>query len=227
LDGAVSVFFDQGDRDTQQDRWTVREEQGVVIAVIADGMGGHQAGDLAAQTLVDVFQTRAFDAAPDVWLLDTLCLANTALAKMASTTLNGAQSGATLLGAVLTETDITWISVGDSTLMCLKGDVMERLNDDHSMRPVDGTGALRAAVSGGPIALVDTGHMDVAKDTHFVLATDGVLAVDLRDVLPANDPQSLTTNIADLWHTAGASVKRDNVATISLSTNAIAQDSNG
>lgn len=44
---------DPGGRDDQQDRVAVLERDGSVLAVLADGMGGHAGGALAAQAVVD------------------------------------------------------------------------------------------------------------------------------------------------------------------------------
>ena len=47
-----------GNRANNQDRCAVRETDDAVLLVVADGMGGHARGDLAAQTAVDVLSRR-------------------------------------------------------------------------------------------------------------------------------------------------------------------------
>ena len=42
-----------GNRSNNQDRCTILERDNSVLLLLADGMGGHQRGELAAQELVD------------------------------------------------------------------------------------------------------------------------------------------------------------------------------
>ena len=44
-----------GNRQSNQDRCLIRHGKEAVLLVVADGMGGHARGDLAAQTAVDTF----------------------------------------------------------------------------------------------------------------------------------------------------------------------------
>lgn len=47
-----------GNRANNQDRCLVVEREGAVLLAVADGMGGHARGDLAAQTFVDTLQRK-------------------------------------------------------------------------------------------------------------------------------------------------------------------------
>ena len=42
-----------GNRSSNQDRCLVLERPGRVLLAVADGMGGHERGELAAQTAID------------------------------------------------------------------------------------------------------------------------------------------------------------------------------
>ena len=46
-----------GNRQTNQDRIGAARDGGGVLLVLADGMGGHAHGDLAAKTLVETIKT--------------------------------------------------------------------------------------------------------------------------------------------------------------------------
>lgn len=164
------------------------------LTVIADGMGGHAAGNVASQTATKAFLSACLNLDPD----DTDLLGkalDTANAKLAEkvagdSALEG--MGCTLIGVQLSERgdSFRWISVGDSLLLSVTGDGVHHLNEDHSFRSDvariaeaggDTTGlpapnVLRSAVMGEPIPLVDdhSAWRSFAGGESLVLATDGL-----------------------------------------------------
>jgi len=55
LGWTLEVIHDLGGRSEQQDRWSVAEVDGALLALVADGMGGHSGGAQAAETAARVF----------------------------------------------------------------------------------------------------------------------------------------------------------------------------
>ena len=55
LGWTLEVIHDLGGRSEQQDRWSVAEVDGALLALVADGMGGHRGGAQAAETAARVF----------------------------------------------------------------------------------------------------------------------------------------------------------------------------
>ncbi len=107
------------------------------VALVADGMGGHAAGDVASRAAVRGF-VQAYGThgrAPDR-LQSALDRANAAIGEEVDRDAALSGMGATLVAAAVTEQGLHWISVGDSPLYLFRGGRLERLNEDHSMRPV-------------------------------------------------------------------------------------------
>jgi serine/threonine protein phosphatase PrpC len=142
----VASGISQGARDYQEDAITsdfpVGAEAGFVV--LADGMGGHAAGDVASKIVltevyselkfhfadVEAFETRA----PEI-LRGIADLANETLRQHTRTHPETDGMGATLVVPALVENRLYWISVGDSPLFLYRNGKLSQLNEDHSMAP--------------------------------------------------------------------------------------------
>ncbi|MGI9407463.1 MAG: PP2C family protein-serine/threonine phosphatase [Hyphomicrobiaceae bacterium] len=172
---------------------------GELVAVLADGMGGHVAGELASQTACTSFAEAYCSArvAPADRLSGALKTCNEALAKAISQdeTLDG--MGCTLIGAAFGERGMRWVSVGDSHLYLFRDRKLYLLNEDHSMAPVIDEMAskgllgneearnhprrhlLRSALTGTKIEMIDIGSKLLKLETGdcIIMATDGIEAI--------------------------------------------------
>ncbi len=90
-----------------------------LVAVLADGMGGHTAGALASRMVCDSFISTyaGLNGARPERLLKSLTSANDSIAAQvrANPTLSG--MGTTLVAAVFGNEGVEWVSVGDSPLL--------------------------------------------------------------------------------------------------------------
>jgi len=142
----VASGISQGARDYQEDAITadfpVGSEAGFVV--LADGMGGHAAGDVASKiVLTEVYSelkfhfadVEAFESrAPEI-LRNVADLANDTLRQHTRTHPETDGMGATLVVPALVENRLWWISVGDSPLFLYRNGKLSQLNEDHSMAP--------------------------------------------------------------------------------------------
>lgn len=142
----VASGISQGARDYQEDAITsdfpVGAEAGFVV--LADGMGGHAAGDVASKiVLTEVYSELKFHFA-DVEAFETRAaeilrgvaeLANDTLRQHTRTHPETEGMGATLVVPALVENRLWWISVGDSPLFLYRNGKLSQLNEDHSMAP--------------------------------------------------------------------------------------------
>lgn len=194
-----------GKRAAQEDSYAFSEIDGGdgakgLLAVVADGMGGHAAGEFASDLAVRKF-VAAFHR-PGESIAERLAVAcdvaNAAIADAIEDDPDRCEGmGTTLVAATFTSAGIEWISVGDSPLWLWREGTLRRLNADHSFRPVlremidrgeltEEQAAksalrsrLRAALIGGEIALVDASpapHPLRAGDVVLV-ASDGLVTL--------------------------------------------------
>ncbi len=109
-------------------------QAGNLVLVVADGMGGHVGGRIASSLSAKYF-LESVDQTVGDWSdrLDAALLrANEVLRNATDARPELSGMGSTLVGGVLTEHGVGWVSVGDSGLyLCRKG-ALHRLNEDHS-----------------------------------------------------------------------------------------------
>ncbi len=184
-----------------------------LVAVLADGMGGHAGGALASSTICSAFLAH-FTAAGGEGrsrLKPSLVAANDAIGDKVSANPQLAGMGATLVGVTLGETGLSWISVGDSPMYLYRDGELVQLNEDHSLAPVidrlveqgkmsaDEARAdprrhyLRSAITGEDIELVDAPErpLQLAAGDIVVVASDGILTLEpdtIRDLVTGYAP---------------------------------------
>jgi protein phosphatase len=127
----------------------VRSNQGVSrplgLYVVADGMGGHSAGEVASGIVIntlaqkmasEIMATQAGTSSPEVpdpeaWLQDSIAAANLAVFEQSKQT--GNDMGTTVVAALLMG-DTTYIGhVGDSRAYLLNAEGIRQLTIDHSL----------------------------------------------------------------------------------------------
>lgn len=193
--GAATV----GSRRRQEDAWGTRalppDENGVgLVAVVADGLGGHPGGDQASRTACGAFLA-AFPGAsgsPAERLREALESANAQVrgAIEASPELWG--MGTTLVAACFHPGGCDWVSVGDSFLFHYRSGRVRRINPLHTVGAELDERARRGEIStaeaaadperalitsvimGLPLEEVASGSMPLEPDDLVILATDGV-----------------------------------------------------
>ncbi|MFZ7093054.1 PP2C family protein-serine/threonine phosphatase [Primorskyibacter sp. 2E233] len=142
----ATAKMDIGQRTRQEDAVIADFSQGarLGLAVLSDGMGGHEDGDLASRVIAgEMFGELFFSAArPDALLHDApttfqhaLSVANRKLRNQAKAGVLSDTSGGTLVSVAVVGGQLHWISVGDSPLYLYRDKTLRRLNEDHSMAP--------------------------------------------------------------------------------------------
>jgi serine/threonine protein phosphatase PrpC len=104
------------------------------LFVVADGMGGAQAGEVASRIAVESFQHGLKDASQPESALAALALsANSRIHELSHTDAEHAGMGTTLTAVYVGEQEVAIAHVGDSRAYCLRDGELLRLTDDHSL----------------------------------------------------------------------------------------------
>ena len=105
------------------------------LFVIADGMGGARAGEVASKTVVDAFDRPLPEAPPERVLRETIEGANRTVYSLARKDSNLSGMGTTTTAAILDERsdEVAIGHVGDSRAYRLRRGKLERLTRDHSL----------------------------------------------------------------------------------------------
>jgi len=104
------------------------------LFVVADGMGGARAGEVASRMAVEQFDLEdGADEAPEQQLADVAKGANRKIHKMAEEDSAYAGMGTTFTAALVTGREIAIGHVGDSRLYRFRDGELERLTHDHSL----------------------------------------------------------------------------------------------
>ncbi|MBM4228216.1 MAG: hypothetical protein FJ164_10770 [Gammaproteobacteria bacterium] len=131
-----------GAREYQEDAFLITRlsdpdgQRSASLVIVADGMGGHAAGNVASNMAVQSFNkflTARFpsDALSSV-LREAVFEANSSIAETIRETAALQGMGCTLVCAVIEDKALRWISVGDSHLYLLRQGELRKLNADHS-----------------------------------------------------------------------------------------------
>jgi PPM family protein phosphatase len=118
-------------RQANEDSFLVREP----LFVVADGMGGAQAGEVASMTAVQAFENGLPPGNPEEALQATIALANRTIHDQAHSDSSLAGMGTTITAAALNAQDEMVVigHVGDSRAYRLRDGILQRLTKDHSL----------------------------------------------------------------------------------------------
>jgi PPM family protein phosphatase len=104
------------------------------LFVVADGMGGAQAGEVASRIAVESFGHGLDDASRPESALATLALAaNSRIHELSHSDAEHAGMGTTLTAVYVGDEEVAIAHVGDSRAYCLRDGELLRLTDDHSL----------------------------------------------------------------------------------------------
>lgn len=204
----------------------------VGLWVVADGMGGHQAGDVASQAITDALRLVNFsgELAQDVDKVeDVLQSVNNELRLHAKTQCQGGTVGSTVVTMLAREEIGVALWAGDSRLYrCRRGRVEQITRDHNPISDLLDSGAvteeeavaadtniITRAVGGQADLTLDVVVFDVRSEDTFLLCSDGlyreVQSEDLRNQLTGDGVEIIAQSLLD---TCLASAARDNVSLV-------------
>ena len=208
------------------------EEKVGFLALVADGMGGHAAGEVASALAADVVRREIYssDEAPPRALLEAFESANRAILDYSAANPKTRGMGTTCT-AILIRDDLLWLAhVGDSRAYLLQESALLQLSDDqtlHARLIRDGVMTPEQAQKspGGNFILQALGARDKFEPTIFetgfklrlgdtvLLCSDGlhnlVTGADILEIIRANNPQEACRELIEKALAAGGA---DNIS---------------
>lgn len=129
-------------REKNEDFWNIvlSADGSPQAFIVADGMGGHEAGDVASRMAVEAIskevaiqmQVPGSVDSPRSFLEKAILHSNEEIYQYAQTHLNGAGAGTTLTAGVLHNGRLIIAHIGDSSLYLIRNGVIEKITRDHS-----------------------------------------------------------------------------------------------
>jgi len=169
-------------RPHNEDNGAVAEGMyGQMLALVADGMGGHQAGDIASAMAKDGMLnywheiTEPFtpeDA--EKWLLKTVSKVNEELFDYSQNHPGCEGMGTTLVAAVCSEEFVTFSNVGDSRVYLFAEDELTQISEDHSL--------VRELVRSGQLSEEEAEHHPRKNVLLRALGTEQTIEVDIETI---------------------------------------------
>jgi len=221
-------------RDSNEDTCIIDIKHNTFL--VADGMGGHAAGEIASQiaasTIEEFLTEENSDSTPDEWLGLAVQRANTRVYETQMRKAEFRGMGSTLTILVFSNNRFHIAQVGDSRAYLLRNSVLKQLTRDHSVVwPLYENGILtKEDISKHPqknlitrsIGTYPQVEVDILNDAArvgdiFLLCTDGLTDVlsdqDISGTLSSRDknPQELAEMLTDAANEAGGP---DNITTI-------------
>ena len=189
---AVSIFETGCVRKNNEDNLLIMSE--VNLFAVADGMGGHNAGELASKLAIEELNIRSAallntnDEDIQEWMSQAMTAANNLVYEVASNSLETEGMGTTLTALVLKGAKAVIGHIGDSRIYLWRDNVLSQLSEDHSMvnelvrlgqlteekaRDHPHKNVLSRALGVEKSVNIDCFQIRVQDDDVFILCTDG------------------------------------------------------
>ncbi len=179
-------------RKLNEDAYSFRNENGILLITVADGMGGHNAGEIASDATVKSIEEYIFlnDLTKTKKVLQHAVLfANTVVFKKSETETGYVGMGTTVTTLLMYEDSIYIANVGDSRTYLLRDDKLRQITKDHSyvQRLVDSgyltkseakfhprSNVITRAIGTDESVKVDIFKMDIKCGDVYILCSDGL-----------------------------------------------------
>ena len=201
------------------------------LFVVADGLGGHEAGEVASAIAVETLRDHAPRRPDAKALARAVRAANREVIRAAREGYGHAGMGTTMTAAIVEGTRIAIAHVGDSRAYLLHAGTLTRVSEDHSMvadmirrgqlteaeaRYHPNRSVITRALGTDPNMAADTYELDAEPGDRLLLCSDGLTGM-LEDGAIAEmlggyrDPQAAARTLIDAANDAGG---HDNVSVV-------------
>lgn len=222
-------------RDHNEDSVVVAPTSGGRLLAVADGMGGHNAGEVASATALEAFVDELGDVladeSPERALESAMVAADEAVVAAAAADAAREGMGTTLVAALVDDETAAVVNVGDSRAYRVSDAAIEQVSVDHSVvqelvdaGEIDESEAavhpqrnvISQALGVSDDVEPDTFSVDLASDESLLLCSDGlteeVRDPALREIVAGAD--SLADAADELVATANENGGSDNISVV-------------
>lgn len=203
------------------------------LFLVADGMGGHKAGDMASKYTVESFVRLVNETSqkdPILILSDNIKTANTMLLKKAEESEDYNGMGTTFVGATINDNVLRVVNVGDSRLYIISNDI-KQITRDHSYveemimrgqidrkqaRTHEKKNIITRAIGAEATVEPDMFTVDVQKGDKILMCTDGLSnMIEDADILKiVKESNDIDEAVKELVITANENGGTDNISVL-------------
>ncbi len=210
--------------DAYQTEFMTENTDRFVIA-IADGMGGHNAGEVASEEALTNLKFFIEDLPSNMspvefqeMILEWLQSINQIINSRGLVDHSLSEMGTTLVGILYYGGKFYWINCGDSRLYRLRDGKLKQLTTDHSLNKVNGSNKHSNIITNCIGAGSKNSFLDMLEITDDFLANDKyLLCTDgLNDMVPDSEIEKLMNDNITANHLCEAAIAKggyDNVST--------------
>lgn len=218
-------------RKHNEDSLLNRPEAG--LWVVADGMGGHKAGDVASQLIVNTLKSlppteplEDYVKAVELYLQNV----NTQLRQLAAKEYGNQLVGSTVIALVCQSQQCAFLWAGDSRLYRLRNNKLQQLTQDHcgseeqnsSFWSVKSNNIITRAIGAADYLELDAEMLDVLEGDVFLLCSDGLdkemSFKEIEHIMQTKAHSDIANTLIDETLARGA---RDNVTVIVVTKESI------
>ncbi|MDU2490813.1 MAG: Stp1/IreP family PP2C-type Ser/Thr phosphatase [Clostridium celatum] len=221
-------------RNLNEDYAGYIEEEGYKLYIVADGMGGHNAGEVASEMAVNAVKTYVKENYKNEGsnvLENAILFANEKIYDKATCGLEYKGMGTTLVAALVYEDEVIVANVGDSSCFGIIGNDIIKITKDHSLvqelidsgsiteeegRNHPKKNVITRALGTNNVVKIDIFKIDINTYDKYLLCTDGlsneVLEEEiLREINNINDYNTACDKLVLLAKNRGG---RDNITVL-------------
>lgn len=203
------------------------------LYIVADGMGGHKAGDLASRFSVQSFtdSVKSSDSDNPITIIsDAIKYTNSELLKLAATSADYTGMGTTFVIATVFGSSMYVANVGDSRLYVL-GDEFRQVTRDHSLveemvsngtidraqaRTHEKKNVITRAIGGSEDVMADFFEVELGKNDTVFMCSDGLtnMIEDTQIASILNSSREIDERAQKLIDLANERGGKDNISII-------------
>lgn len=159
----------------------INNKDGLFLTLVADGMGGHQAGDVASLMTTEILtenwrETTGLSTPTSIesWLLEAITNVNTLIYQHALESPQCQGMGTTLVAVVSTDQFVSYANIGDSRAYLMNGETFIQKTVDHSL--------VNELVRSGQITALEAENHPRRNVVLRALGTEETVKVDIETI---------------------------------------------